>query len=612
MTYISSSIERITGISPETYITLPLEQKFTRESVSRVRDILQKEIIIEQDSSSNKNRVRVVELEYLRKTGEPQWISAAISFLRNSEGTPVGLLGVGREITDRKAAEQKLLESYTRFNQLAELSKTAVWEVDAQGLYTYVSHVAQDLYGYEPEELIGTMHFYDKHPEAGREKFKSGAFEVFYRKVPFINYENLVETKDGSNVWVSTNGIPILDDDGILVGYRGADTDITARRQMEVKLHESDSRLAMAQYFAGAGTWEYDFSTGVLYWSRECDLLFGLDEGELEGTFDSFAQWVHPSDRENIMRTFQVLIDDNAAITLNFDFRIVKKNGTISWIRNSSGIVHDEYGNAQKIIGLMQDITRQKISEQDKDLLQEKLNHTLMMESVGRLAGGVAHEFNNKLGVILGYTELAMEHVEPEAPIISDLENVRKAAEESAVLIQQILAFARKQIAVPKMIDFNSTVEDMLPMLQRLAGEHINLEWNPGSGTGKVHMDLLQIEQILVNLCSNSREAITGNGNIIIESGDITFNEAYHCEHTKILPGRYVQLKVTDDGCGIDSEIMRKLFEPFFTTKEPGGGPGLGLPTIYGIIKQNNGFIDVTSRKGEGSSFIIYLPMYKD
>jgi CheY-like chemotaxis protein len=226
------------------------------------------------------------------------------------------------------------------------------------------------------------------------------------------------------------------------------------------------------------------------------------------------------------------------------------------------------------------------------------------------LAGGVAHDFNNMLGVILGYTDLALMRVDLASPVHADLMAIRKAAERSANLTRQLLAFARKQTAAPKVLDLNEAVEGMLKMLRRLIGEDIDLVWLPDKNLWPVKVDPSQIDQILANLCINARDAIEGVGKLTIETGTTAFDEAYCAEHPGFVPGEYVLLAVSDDGSGMDKETQGKLFEPFFTTKEMGKGTGLGLATVYGIVKQNNGFINVYSEPGHGTTFKIYLPWH--
>jgi CheY-like chemotaxis protein len=231
---------------------------------------------------------------------------------------------------------------------------------------------------------------------------------------------------------------------------------------------------------------------------------------------------------------------------------------------------------------------------------------------VGRLAGGVAHDFNNMLGVILGYTDMALKQLDPAQSLYADMQEVHKAARRSADLTRQLLAFARKQTVAPKVIQLNEIVEGMLKMLRRLIGEDIELVWAPFDNLSLVKMDPTQVDQILANLCVNARDAIGDTGRVVIETGVATLDASYCEEHLGATPGEYVLLAVSDNGCGMDRKTLENLFEPFFTTKAMGQGTGLGLATVYGIVKQNNGYINVYSEPGNGTTFKIYLPRHTD
>jgi two-component system cell cycle sensor histidine kinase/response regulator CckA len=258
----------------------------------------------------------------------------------------------------------------------------------------------------------------------------------------------------------------------------------------------------------------------------------------------------------------------------------------------------------------IRDITERKRAEEEREKLQAQFLQAQKMESVGRLAGGVAHDFNNMLGAIIGNAELAMLEVDPNGPAYLNLQQISKTAQRSADLVRQLLGFARKQTVSPRVLDLNDTVSGMLKMLNRLIGEDIDFVWMPGRGLWAVKIDPSQIDQIMVNLMVNARDAIAGVGRVTIETGNVVFDDAICAQDTGLVPGEYVMLAVSDNGCGMDKEILEHLYEPFFTTKELGKGTGLGLATIYGIVKQNDGFINVYSEPGEGTTFKIYIPRF--
>ncbi len=265
--------------------------------------------------------------------------------------------------------------------------------------------------------------------------------------------------------------------------------------------------------------------------------------------------------------------------------------------------IKDKRGTVIGLVGVHTDITGQK-------KLEEQLLQSQKLESVGRLAGGVAHDFNNMLAVILGNVEMIMDGMDPGLPLYADLMEIRKAGKRSADLTAQLLAFARKQTVVPQVVDLNETVEGMLNMLHRLIGEDIDMVWSPGEKIWPVKIDPAQVDQIMANLCVNARDAIANVGRVTIETGNIVFSEEYCQERVGVVPGEYALLTVSDNGCGMDAETRKNIFEPFFTTKKSGQGTGLGLSTVYGVVKQNNGFINVYSEPGQGTTFRIYLPRH--
>jgi DNA-binding response OmpR family regulator/signal transduction histidine kinase len=326
------------------------------------------------------------------------------------------------------------------------------------------------------------------------------------------------------------------------------------------------------------------------------DLLRGLVDTFTPESFDAFRQelvWVWKGETEKTIDTsVKTLAGEHRDVTVYFS------------------ICPGYEETLAKVLVSLVDITGRKEAEREREKLQEQFIQAQKMESVGRLAGGVAHDFNNKLGVIMGYTDMVLNSTDQDQPLFKYLMEIRKATESSANLTRQLLAFARKQTISPVALDLNQTVESMLKMLRRLIGEDISLVWMPGAELWPVNMDPTQIDQILANLCVNARDAIAGVGKVTIQTLNIAFDEQYCAVHADAAPGEYVQLAVSDSGCGMDRETLNRLFEPFFTTKGVGKGTGLGLATVYGIVRQNNGFINVYSEPGYGATFRIYLPRH--
>jgi len=287
-----------------------------------------------------------------------------------------------------------------------------------------------------------------------------------------------------------------------------------------------------------------------------------------------------------------------------------KKDGRIFPVELRTFLIRNDFGEKEDMWSIVRDLTERKRAQRFQQGLEDQLHQAQKMESVGRLAGGVAHDFNNMLSVILSYAEMGLGKTAPGSSVHGYFEDILDAARRSTSITRQLLGFARKQAVVPQVLDLNETVESMLKMLRRLIGEDITLTWLPQPNLWPVKIDPSQIDQLLANLCVNSRDAIIGVGKVTIETGMVTFDATYCASHVGAVPGEYVQLAISDDGGGIGKEIVDNIFEPFFTTKELGHGTGLGLATVYGIVKQNNGSINVYSEPGQGTTFKIYLPRH--
>ncbi len=344
------------------------------------------------------------------------------------------------------------------------------------------------------------------------------------------------------------------------------------------------------------------------YVSPAAERITGFAADELER--QSLDSLIHKDDLDGVNKAWREAVE-HPEKTVMVQYRHIHKSR--DWVyceATAQSFLSEPAING--IIASVRDITERRKAEEERKRLQVQLTQAHKMESVGRLAGGVAHDFNNMLGVILGHTEMALDQIDPGEPLYDDLQEINKAARRSADLTQQLLAFARKQTITPKVLDLNETVEKMITMLRRLIGEDIHLSWLPGEGLKPIKIDPSQIDQILANLCVNARDAISDTGEITIETGTASFDETYCTEHAGTCRGEYVLLAVSDNGCGMSKETLSLLFEPFFTTKKVGKGTGLGLAMVYGIVKQNNGFIEVYSEPGKGASFKIYLPRHSE
>ncbi|MDD2468129.1 MAG: response regulator [Desulfobulbus sp.] len=395
-----------------------------------------------------------------------------------------------------------------------------------------------------------------------------------------------------------------------LVAERTAklENELAERKRTEKALQESEQRYHNLADSGQALIWTSGQDKKCDYFNVPWLAFTGRSLAQELG--DGWLEGVHPDDFESCLQIYVAAFDQRERFSMEYRLRHV--SGEYRWIQDEGTPRFDNKGVFLGYIGHCLDITERKRAAEDQEKLQMQFTQAQKLESVARLAGGVAHDFNNMLGVILGYAEIALGKIGPSDPLHHDLQAIYDAGKRSSNITRQLLAFARKQTVVPQILDLNETVGGILKMLRRLIGEDVDLAWLPGKSIYPVKVDPSQMDQLLANLCVNSRDAIAGVGKISIETDAVTFDEAYCSDHAGFIPGEFIRLVVSDDGCGMGQETLDKIFEPFFTTKEEGQGTGLGLATVYGIVKQNNGFINVYSEPDQGTTFAIYLPRYQD
>jgi two-component system cell cycle sensor histidine kinase/response regulator CckA len=505
--------------------------------------------------------------------------------------------------TEQKLANDALRESEKKYRLFLSESPDPTFFLTSKGQYSYVNRAFADGVGKPAEEIIGKT-LWDVFPKDEADNRFASLSQVF-RTVESKVVEVRVPRADGDRYYVTTI-TPLKDAKGEMLSAICSSKDITDRKRTEEKLRESEEKhRRIIEVLSDAILLR---ANDIIIYANSAALkLFRVNHPE-ELIGKRYLDLIHPDDRAISAERVKEIIEEDRPASLR-EHRIMALDGQIMQVESSGAPF--KYRGETQVFGVYRDITERKRAEEEKAKLQDQLLQSQKMESIGRLAGGVAHDFNNMLGVILGHTEMAMEQVDPAQPLHADLTEIRKAAERSSNLTRQLLAFARKQTVSPRVLDLNETVAGMLNMLQRLIGEDIQLAWLPGVNLWPIKMDPSQIDQILANLSVNARDAIAGVGKVTIETENIGFEKAYCADHAGFVPGEYVLLAVSDGGCGMDQEILDKLFEPFFTTKETGKGTGLGLATVYGIVKQNNGFIAVYSEPDRGTTFKIYLPRYR-
>jgi PAS domain S-box-containing protein len=460
----------------------------------------------------------------------------------------------------------------------------------------------QLLSGYEREEIGNCFDPAFVHAD-DRRSFTDFITAVFTHPGCSETIEYRLRHQQDRWIWVETYAENMLEVPGSqAVFFRSRE--ITDRKHTEKHLNRMRNILLESQKIAHFGSFEYIAETQETVWSDEEFRIYGLDPADGSPPYEEMLEkHIHPDDAQALQEAFFTAFTNSAIYEL--EHKIIRPDGTVRIVRDVAHPYFDDDGNLYKYIGTTHDITEQKETE-------EMLQRAQRLQSIGQLAGGVAHDFNNMLSAILGHVEIAKIHSSPSDAVLSHLEVIQEAGMKSAELVRQLLAFARKQTITPVVMDINEMSTIMLKMLARLIGEGVQISWLPGENLWKVKADKSQIDQVLVNLCLNARDAIVGTGKIIIETRNASFDEAYRRTNTEFIPGHYVMLAVSDDGCGMGKDVQQQVFDPFFTTKEVGKGTGLGLATVYGIVKQNGGFINIYSEPGQGTTFRIYLPQCEE
>ncbi len=377
---------------------------------------------------------------------------------------------------------------------------------------------------------------------------------------------------------------------------------VTERHEMEEALRKSEERFRDLYDYAPIGYHEYDAEGRIISVNRTDVEMLGYSVEEMIGQ----PMWKFNVDEEMARRRVMAKLAGTQPPGRNIETTFRRKDGTTVTVLFHDRLVLDEKGRIKGIRCAVQDITERKRAEEKMASLQEQLRQAQKMEAIGHLAGGIAHDFNNILTIIKGRSELALLKLAPGDPLRDNIEEIKKASARAASLTQQLLAFGRRQILEVKVLDLNVVLLDLNTMLRRVIGEDIELVVLPGEGLGKVKADPTRIEQVILNLAVNARDAMPNGGKLILETADVELDEEYAHGHVSATPGRYVRLSVSDTGVGMSRELKQHIFEPFFTTKEK--GTGLGLSTVYGIVKQSGGNIWVYSEPGRGTVFKIYLP----
>lgn len=514
---------------------------------------------------------------------------------------------------ERHRATEILREREEHIRLLLDSTAEAIYGIDRTGRCTFANSASARLLGYEsPSHLLGcNMHDLVHHSCRDGTPYPADECKIFraYRENQASHVDDEVLWRaDGSSFPVEYWSHPICRD-GQVVGSVVTFLDITERRKLEDQYRTAQQRLQEIVVSSPAVLFtlamEPDGIRGMTWVSDNLRDVLGYSPDAAIG-----SEWwyvnVHPDDMEEVkLRTTSGLIERDRATQ---EWRFRHADGAYRWIRSDLRLLRDRAGRPVEAVGAWLDITEKRRAEEEQSRLREQLQQAQKLESVGRLAGGVAHDFNNLLTVINGYSDLLLRKLKPDDPMHESISEIRKAGQLAANLTRQLLLLSRKQVTQTSEVNLNDVIEEVEKMLTRVIGEDIRLEWAPDPHLGRVLADAGQLHQILMNLAINARDAMPGGGTLLIETKNVDLEDAYAEHHAGVQPGAYVRLNVSDTGIGMTKDVLAHLFEPFFTTKKPGEGTGLGLATVYGIVKQAGGSIWVYSEPGRGTKFTIYLP----
>jgi len=536
------------------------------------------------------------ELLNRRKDGSEFRVYLSTSIVRDEKQRPIFLVGVATDLTERKRVEEEIYRSRQMLQLVLDNIPQRVFWKDRNSRYLGCNKpFAYDAGLSHPREIIGKEDFEMPWGEQAH-LYRADDRLVMETNTPKLSFEEPQRGSGGRLLWVRTSKVPLQDREGKVIGVLGTYENITEDRQAEEALRASEEKYRKFFDEDLSGVYISTPKGGLVACNPTFLQIFGFSSLEEAMSADVTALYPNPADREVFL---QQLREHKKLERRETEGR--RKDGKPIYLVENAFGVFDEQGNLVEIKGYLFDDTNRK-------KLEEQFRQSQKMEAVGRLAGGIAHDFNNLLTCINGYSELLTLKMDGRDPSRKFAEEIHAAGEKAAALTRQLLAFSRRQVLQPEVLDLNSVVRDLEQMIRRLIGEDIDLHVIQSSPLGRVKADPGQISQVIMNLVVNARDAMPHGGHLIIQTADVELDENFVLEPSGTRPGHYVMLAVRDSGSGMGPEVRSHLFEPFFTTKELGKGTGLGLSTVYGIVKQSEGYVSVDSRVGVGTTFTIYLP----
>ena len=515
---------------------------------------------------------------------------------------------MAHDITPLKQAQAVLEKERSRLRILLQTIPALVWMKDTAGVYLTCNSRFERFFGASESEVVGKSD-YDFVDAELADFFRAHDQKAIAAGHPSVNEEWVTYADDGHRELLETTKTPVHDSEGHLIGVLGIARDITLQRSTEDELKNERIRFRNLVDSVDGIVWEADAETlTYTYVSQQAERLLGYPVQEWYQT-GFWLNHLHPEDREwasTFCREKTTLQQDH-----DFECRFMAHDGSTIWLHDIVTVVTED-GSPRWLRGIMVDTTGKKLEEAEKLQLETQLRQAQKMEAVGRLAGGVAHDFNNKLAVILGYADMASRAGSSSERYRGYLDQIIKAANLSRDITRQLLAFSRQEIISPRVIDLNDVVSDSKQGLCRFIGEDIRFDITLSEKLWPINMDPTQVDQVIMNLVVNARDAMTNGGSLMIETHNVTIDRLYAAVHPEATAGDYVLLTVSDSGCGMNQETLLHIFEPFYTTKEAGKGTGLGLATIYGIVTQNKGFVNVYSEPGIATTFKVYFPRCND
>ena len=537
--------------------------------------------------------VRGEEIHITRGDGTDGYVRMSSSPVKDGEGRTVAAVAIVVDITDQRRAERAVRSTDERYKFVAKATNDVIWDWDIKTNSLAWNDSVETVFGHKQTRIFPEIQWwYDHiHPE-DRERVVSGIQAALQSGDTSWSDHYRYLRADGKYANVLDRGYIARDPSGAAQRMIGAMTDVTERSRSEAAIRFQAQLLNAVQQAVVAT----DPEGQVIFWNSYAEKLYGWTATEAVG------RPIGELKTSQFLRDHAHEIHERAAAGESWtgEFLVQGKTGKAFPALLTTSPILDEQGRLLGIVRVSIDLTERRN-------LEEQFRQSQKMDAVGRLAGGIAHDFNNLLTVIRLNTEIIMEGFDPTDPRSEDVKQIRSAAERASSLTRQLLAFSRKQILQPRVLDLNSVVSSVEPMLQRLIGEDITIS-SSCAARGYIVADPGQLEQILVNLVVNARDAMPQGGTISIETGNVELDETYTSEHAPVIPGRYVMLAVGDNGIGMSRDIREHAFDPFFTTKEAGKGTGLGLATVYGIVKQSGGYVWIYSEQGLGTTLKLYFP----